>query len=67
MPGEPWDAPIAPYFDAGEIGWSNDGKLLAYTCKKLTGTQYATSTDSDIYLYNIAAGYGDNGERSLKV
>ncbi len=56
MPGEPWDAPIAPYFDAGEIGWSNDGKLLAYTCKKLTGTQYATSTDSDIYLYNIAAG-----------
>ncbi len=56
MPGEPWDAPLAPYFDAGEIGWSNDGKLLAYTCKKLTGTEYATSTDSDIYLYDVTAG-----------
>ncbi len=56
MPGEPWDAPMAPYFDGGEIAWSNNGQLLAYTCKKLTGTQYALSTDSDIYVYNIATG-----------
>lgn len=56
MPGEPWDAPLAPYFDAAEIAWNNAGTQLAYTCKKQTGTDYAVSTDSDIYLYDIATG-----------
>ena len=51
-----WDAPLAPYFDAAEIAWSNDGKKLAYTCKKLTGAAYALSTDSDIYIYNTEDG-----------
>ncbi len=51
-----WDAPLAPYFDAGEIAWSNDGKRLAYTCKPLTGTAYAVSTDSDIFIYNTEDG-----------
>lgn len=53
MPNEPWDAPLAPYFDSSEIAISNNGKMIAYTCKKLTGTDYALSTDSDIYLYDI--------------
>ncbi len=56
MPGEPWDTPMEPYFDAAEIAWNNAGTQLAYTCKKLTGKEYAMSTDSDIYLYDIAAG-----------
>ncbi|MDL2320606.1 S9 family peptidase [Alistipes sp. OttesenSCG-928-B03] len=60
MPGEPWDAPLAPYFDAAEIAWNNAGTQLAYTCKKLTGTEYALSTDSDIYLYDIASGTTTN-------
>ena len=51
-----WDAPLAPYFDAGEIAWSNNGKLLAYTCKPLTGAEYAVSTDSDIFIYNTEDG-----------
>ena len=51
-----WDAPVAPYFDASEIAWSNDGKKLAYTSKKLTGAAYAVSTDSDIYIYNTEDG-----------
>jgi dipeptidyl aminopeptidase/acylaminoacyl peptidase len=56
MPGEPWDAPLAPYFDMGEIVWNNAGTQIAYTCKKMTGTQYAQSTDSDIYVYDIESG-----------
>ncbi len=56
MPGEQWDAPLAPYFDMSEIAWSHDGKLLAYTCKKLTGKEYSLSTDSDIYLYDTETG-----------
>ncbi len=53
MEGEAWDAPTAPYFDMGEIDWSNAGTRIAYTCKKLAGTQYAVSTDSDIYIYDL--------------
>ena len=56
MAGEAWDAPMAPYFDNGEISWSNSGKLLAYTCKKMAGTEYAFSTDSDIYVYDVESG-----------
>ncbi len=51
-----WDAPLAPYFDTAEIAWSNNGKLLAYTCKPLTGAEYAVSTDSDIFIYNTEDG-----------
>ncbi len=53
MPGEPYDSPLSPYFETNEIAWSNDGKYIAYTCKKLYGKEYAISTNSDIYLYDI--------------
>ncbi len=56
MQDEPWDAPMEPYFDAAEIAWNNAGTQLAYTCKKMTGKDYALSTDSDIYLYDVASG-----------
>lgn len=56
MEGEPWDAPMAPYFDAAEIAWNNAGTQLAYTCKKMKGKQYALSTNSDIFLYDVASG-----------
>ena len=50
-----YDAPLAPYFDTAEIRLSPDGTQLAYTCKPLTGTEYALSTDSDIFLYDFAS------------
>lgn len=53
MAGEPWDAPMAPYFNNAEIAISHDGTKIAYSCKKMTGTEYTLSTDSDIYLYDI--------------
>lgn len=56
MEGEAWDAPMAPYFDAAEIAWNNAGTVLAYTCKKQTGSEYAVSTDSDIFLYDTSDG-----------
>ncbi len=56
MEGEPYDAPMEPYFDAAEIAWNNVGTQVAYTCKKMGDTEYATSTDSDVYLYDVAAG-----------
>lgn len=51
-----WDTPLAPYFDHAEIAWSPDGGQLAYTCKPLTGTEYAVSTDSDIFIYVLNSG-----------
>jgi len=53
MHAEPYDSPLSPYFESNEISWSPDGQFIAYTCKKLSGKEYATSTNSDIYLYNI--------------
>lgn len=53
MEGEPWDAPLSPYFDQAEISWSKDGQKLAYTCKKMVGKDFAVSTNSDIYLYTL--------------
>ena len=56
-----WDTPMAPYFDLDEISWSPLSNAIAYTCKPLTGTEYATSTDSDIYIYSIK----DNTTKNL--
>ncbi len=50
---EPYDTPLSPYFESIDICWSSDGQFIAYTCKKLNGKDYAISTNSDIYLYNI--------------
>lgn len=52
MEGEPFDSPLKPNGGIEEIAVSPDGKLIAYTCKKLSGKEYATSTNSEIYLYN---------------
>lgn len=60
MENEPWDAPLSPYFDQSEICWSNDGQMIAYTCKKMKGREYAVSTNSDIYLYRLSDGSTEN-------
>ncbi len=60
MPGEAWDVPLAPYFDSGEITINNAGTEIAYTAKKLKGKEYALSTNSDIYIYNITTGETKN-------
>lgn len=53
MQNEPYDSPLKPFGGMEEIAWNADGSAIGYTCKKMVGSQYAYSTDSDIYLYNI--------------
>ena len=52
--GEPYECPMEPFGGIEQLAWSPDSKTIAYTCRKKKGTDYATSTDSDIYLYNIS-------------
>ena len=50
---EPYECPTAPFGGMEELAWSPDSKQIAYTCRKKEGVQYAISTDTDIYLYDI--------------
>lgn len=53
LKGEPYECPMEPFGGIEQLAWSPDSKTIAYTCRKKTGTDYAISTDADIYLYNI--------------
>ncbi len=54
MPGEPYDAPQKPFGGAEDFVWSPDSKGLVYVCKKKYGTEYALSTNTDLYYYNLS-------------
>ena len=56
LEGEPFECPMAPFGGTEQLNWSPDSKYIAYTCRKKTGVAYAISTDSDIFLYDVAAG-----------
>jgi dipeptidyl aminopeptidase/acylaminoacyl peptidase len=60
MPNERWDSPMGPFGGDEQIAFSPDGKKLAYTSKKLNGTAAATSTNSDIYIYDLNSGKTSN-------
>lgn len=55
MQGEPYDSPVKPFGGTEEIAWSPDGKTIVYTCKKLTGKEYAFQTNSDLYAYDLSS------------
>ncbi len=57
---EPFESPMKPFGGIEQLCWSPNSKCIAYTCRKKTGREYAISTDSDIYLYNIETGKTTN-------
>ncbi len=56
MKGEPYESPVKPFGGIEQLAWSPDSKTIAYTSRKKTGVKYATSTDTDIFVYDIATG-----------
>lgn len=55
LEGEPFESPMMPFGGNEQLAWSPDSRQIAYTCRKKVGRDYATSTDSDIFLYDIAS------------
>ncbi len=54
MPNEPFDAPQKPSGGDEDYIWSPDSKSIVYVSKKKFGTDYAISTNTDLYEYNIS-------------
>ena len=54
LDGTPYESPMKPFGGIEQLAWSPDGQQIAYTCRKKSGLDYAVSTNSDIYLYNLA-------------
>lgn len=53
---ELYELPTEPFGGIEQLCWSPDGRFIAYSCRKLTGKKYAFSTDTEIYIYNVASG-----------
>ena len=53
MQGEPYESPMKPFGGIEQLAWSTNSDKVAYTSRKKVGKDYALSTNSDIYLYDI--------------
>ena len=60
LENEPYELPVLPFGGIDQLNWSPDGFSIAYSSRKLTGKEYAFSTNTDIYIYNIAEKTHDN-------
>ncbi len=50
---EPYYSPQAPFGGDEDYTWHPSGKSVIYVSKKKAGTAYATSTNTDLYEYNL--------------
>jgi dipeptidyl aminopeptidase/acylaminoacyl peptidase len=56
MKDQRFDSPQKPFGGDEDYIWSPDGTKIIYVTKAKTGTEYAISTDTDIYEYDLATG-----------
>ena len=56
LKGEPFDSPQKPFGGDEDYIWSPDSKSIFYVAKKKAGTQYAISTNTNIYQYDLTTG-----------
>ncbi|MBP2283893.1 dipeptidyl aminopeptidase/acylaminoacyl peptidase [Flavobacterium sp. CG_23.5] len=56
LKGENFDSPQKPFGGDEDYIWSPDSKNILYVSKKKAGTQYAISTNTNIFEYNLETG-----------
>lgn len=53
MATDPFDCPQKPFGGEEDFIWSPEGDAVLYVTKKLFGTEYAVSTNTDIYRFDV--------------
>lgn len=66
LEGKTWDSPQRPFGGAEDFIWSPDSAQLLYVTKPKSGKEYATSTNTDIFAYDLASGTTKNLTESNK-
>ncbi|MEO7522969.1 MAG: S9 family peptidase [Ferruginibacter sp.] len=56
LEGTAFDCPTKPFGGDEDYIWSRDGKQVIYVTKKKTGKDYAISTNTDLYAYDVVSG-----------
>ncbi len=56
MEGERFESPMKPFGGIESFTWSPDSRELVYVSRKKEGMEYAISTNSDLYCYNLESG-----------
>ncbi|WP_199830419.1 alpha/beta hydrolase family protein [Parabacteroides bouchesdurhonensis] len=53
MEGELFESPMKPFGGIEQLAWNTTSDKVAYTSRKKIGREYAISTNSDIYVYDL--------------
>ncbi|WP_292010668.1 S9 family peptidase [Chryseobacterium sp.] len=64
--GKAWDSPQRPFGGSEDFIWSPDSSQLLYVMKPKSGKDYATSTNTDIFAYDLVSGKTKNLTESNK-
>jgi dipeptidyl aminopeptidase/acylaminoacyl peptidase len=65
MPDQPYDVPQKPFGGDEDFIWSPDSKSVVYVTKASSGTQYALSTNTDIFQYDLSTGTTTNISKGM--
>ncbi|MCI3937103.1 S9 family peptidase [Chryseobacterium aahli] len=60
LEGKTWDSPQRPFGGAEDFVFSPDSTQLLYVTKPKSGKEYSTSTNTDIFAYDLASGATKN-------
>lgn len=66
LEGKPYHSPTMPFGGSEDYTWNADGSAVVYVCKKLFGTEYVNSTNTDLYRYDLAPAKTTNLTESNK-
>ena len=55
-PDNLFELPTEPFGGVEQLDWAPDSRHIAYSCRKKTGKEYAFSTNTSIYIYDVLTG-----------